>query len=176
MNTVAEDADLTMSLLEQRYKVIYDDRALAFTEAPANARADAAAVPLVVWDSAGGVQASRGGEDNRAMGFFALPNILIFQILLPLVSPFIDIMFVWGVVHYSGRPALPPGDGERGHGGQAAGVLPGVHADRFRDFAAGVFAWSRGIRRTRAMGGCCSTYGCSGSAIGSCSRLCCSGR
>jgi hypothetical protein len=32
------------------------------------------------------------------MGFFALPNILIFQILLPLVSPFIDIMFAWGGV------------------------------------------------------------------------------
>ena len=33
INTVAEDADLTMSLLEQGYKVIYEDRALAFTEA-----------------------------------------------------------------------------------------------------------------------------------------------
>jgi hypothetical protein len=34
------------------------------------------------------------------MGLFALPNILIFQILLPLVSPLIDLMFVGGVVHY----------------------------------------------------------------------------
>jgi peptidoglycan-N-acetylglucosamine deacetylase len=34
------------------------------------------------------------------MGLFALPNILIFQILLPLVSPLIDLMFVFGVVHY----------------------------------------------------------------------------
>jgi peptidoglycan-N-acetylglucosamine deacetylase len=32
-----------------------------------------------------------------ALGFVALPNILIFQILLPLVSPFIDVMFVVGV-------------------------------------------------------------------------------
>ena len=38
VNTVAEDADLTMSLLEQGYKVIYEDRALAFTEAPVNVR------------------------------------------------------------------------------------------------------------------------------------------
>ena len=38
VNTVAEDADLTMGLLEEPYKVIYDDRALAFTEAPATAR------------------------------------------------------------------------------------------------------------------------------------------
>ena len=34
------------------------------------------------------------------MGLFALPNIVIFQILLPLVSPFIDIMFIAGVIHY----------------------------------------------------------------------------
>ena len=37
---------------------------------------------------------------NRAMGFFALPNILVFQILLPLVSPFIDLFFVAGVIQY----------------------------------------------------------------------------
>ena len=37
---------------------------------------------------------------HRAMGLFALPNILIFQILLPLVSPLIDLMFLFGVVHY----------------------------------------------------------------------------
>jgi hypothetical protein len=34
------------------------------------------------------------------MGLFALPNILIFQIMLPLVSPFIDLMFIFGVIHY----------------------------------------------------------------------------
>jgi len=34
------------------------------------------------------------------MGLFALPNILIFQILLPLFSPFIDFFFVAGVIHY----------------------------------------------------------------------------
>jgi hypothetical protein len=34
------------------------------------------------------------------MGLFALPNTIIFQILLPLFSPFIDLMFVAGVVNY----------------------------------------------------------------------------
>jgi cellulose synthase/poly-beta-1,6-N-acetylglucosamine synthase-like glycosyltransferase/peptidoglycan/xylan/chitin deacetylase (PgdA/CDA1 family)/spore germination protein YaaH len=101
VNTVAEDADLTMNLLEQRYKVIYDDRALAFTEAPATARS--LMRQRFRW-SFGILQAvfkHRGGaRTNPAMGFFALPNILIFQILLPLVSPFIDIMFAAGVVQY----------------------------------------------------------------------------
>jgi peptidoglycan-N-acetylglucosamine deacetylase len=29
-----------------------------------------------------------------------LPNIVVFQILLPLVSPLIDLMFVAGIIHY----------------------------------------------------------------------------
>jgi cellulose synthase/poly-beta-1,6-N-acetylglucosamine synthase-like glycosyltransferase/peptidoglycan/xylan/chitin deacetylase (PgdA/CDA1 family)/spore germination protein YaaH len=101
VNTVAEDADLTMGLLEEPYKVIYDDRALAFTEAPATARS--LMRQRFRW-SFGILQAvfkhRAAARKNPAMGFFALPNILVFQILLPLVSPFIDIMFAWGVVQY----------------------------------------------------------------------------
>jgi cellulose synthase/poly-beta-1,6-N-acetylglucosamine synthase-like glycosyltransferase/peptidoglycan/xylan/chitin deacetylase (PgdA/CDA1 family)/spore germination protein YaaH len=100
-NTVAEDADLTMNLLEQGYSVIYEDRSLAFTEAPVNA--DGLMRQRFRW-SFGILQAvfkHRGAiAKHRAMGLFALPNILIFQILLPLVSPFIDLMFVAGVIHY----------------------------------------------------------------------------
>ena len=100
-DTVAEDADLTMSLLEQRYAVIYEDQALAFTEAPSNA--NSLARQRFRW-SFGILQAvfkHRGAIANRrAMGLFALPNIVVFQILLPLVSPLIDLMFVAGIIHY----------------------------------------------------------------------------
>jgi cellulose synthase/poly-beta-1,6-N-acetylglucosamine synthase-like glycosyltransferase/peptidoglycan/xylan/chitin deacetylase (PgdA/CDA1 family)/spore germination protein YaaH len=101
INTVAEDADLTMNLLEQNYKVIYEDRSLAFTEAPVNARG--LMRQRFRW-SFGILQAvfkhKQAFRTNPAMGFFALPNILIFQILLPLVSPFIDLMFVGGLLQY----------------------------------------------------------------------------
>jgi peptidoglycan-N-acetylglucosamine deacetylase len=101
VNTVAEDADLTMSLLEQGYKVIYEDRALAFTEAPATVRG--LMRQRFRW-SFGTLQAvykhHKAFLKNQAMGFFALPNIVIFQILLPLVSPFIDLMFAFGVLQY----------------------------------------------------------------------------
>ncbi|CAN5580580.1 glycosyltransferase [soil metagenome] len=100
-NTVAEDADLTMNMLEQGYSVIYEDQALAFTEAPVNA--DGLMRQRFRW-SFGILQAifkHRGAiAKHRAMGLFALPNILIFQILLPLLSPFIDLMFIAGVIHY----------------------------------------------------------------------------
>jgi cellulose synthase/poly-beta-1,6-N-acetylglucosamine synthase-like glycosyltransferase/peptidoglycan/xylan/chitin deacetylase (PgdA/CDA1 family)/spore germination protein YaaH len=100
-NTVAEDADLTMNLLEQGYQVIYEDQALAFTEAPVNM--DGLMRQRFRW-SFGILQAifkHRGAiRKRRAMGLFALPNTLIFQILLPLFSPFIDLMFFAGVVNY----------------------------------------------------------------------------
>jgi cellulose synthase/poly-beta-1,6-N-acetylglucosamine synthase-like glycosyltransferase/peptidoglycan/xylan/chitin deacetylase (PgdA/CDA1 family)/spore germination protein YaaH len=101
INTVAEDADLTMNLLEQRLKVVYEDRALAFTEAPIDAKGLmrqrfrwSFGILQAVWKH------RLAFVRNKAMGYFALPNILIFQMLLPLVSPFIDLMFVAGVVHY----------------------------------------------------------------------------
>jgi cellulose synthase/poly-beta-1,6-N-acetylglucosamine synthase-like glycosyltransferase/peptidoglycan/xylan/chitin deacetylase (PgdA/CDA1 family)/spore germination protein YaaH len=101
LNTVAEDADLTMNLLEQRFKVDYEDRSLAFTEAPIDAKG--LMRQRFRW-SFGMLQAvwkhRAAFIRNKAMGLFALPNILIFQMLLPLVSPFIDLMFLWGIGAY----------------------------------------------------------------------------
>lgn len=100
-DTVAEDADLTMNILEQGYSVIYEDQALAFTEAPVDM--NGLMRQRFRW-SFGILQATfkhRGAITRHlAMGLFALPNIVIFQILLPLVSPLIDLMFFAGTIHY----------------------------------------------------------------------------
>jgi peptidoglycan-N-acetylglucosamine deacetylase len=100
-NTVAEDADLTMNLLEQGYSVIYEDRALAFTEAPENVNGLmrqrfrwSFGILQAVYKHLGAVRT------RRAMGWFALPNTIVFQVMLPLVSPLIDLMFVAGVCNY----------------------------------------------------------------------------
>jgi peptidoglycan-N-acetylglucosamine deacetylase len=101
VDTVAEDADLTMALLRNGYRVEYEDLALAFTEAPTTA--SALMRQRFRW-SFGILQAifKHKGVFARkgALGIVALPNILIFQILLPLVSPFIDVMFAVGVIWY----------------------------------------------------------------------------
>jgi cellulose synthase/poly-beta-1,6-N-acetylglucosamine synthase-like glycosyltransferase/peptidoglycan/xylan/chitin deacetylase (PgdA/CDA1 family) len=101
VNTVAEDADLTMNILRMGLRVIYEDRALAYTEAPVSARGLmrqrfrwSFGILQAVWKHRGALL-RRG-----SLGWFALPNILIFQILLPLVSPFIDVMFVVSVIWY----------------------------------------------------------------------------
>jgi cellulose synthase/poly-beta-1,6-N-acetylglucosamine synthase-like glycosyltransferase len=101
INTVAEDADLTMNLLEQGYRVDYEDRSLAFTEAPINAKG--LMRQRFRW-SFGTLQAvwkhRAAFVRNKAMGLFALPNIIVFQMFLPLVSPFIDVMFLYGIANY----------------------------------------------------------------------------
>jgi cellulose synthase/poly-beta-1,6-N-acetylglucosamine synthase-like glycosyltransferase len=100
-DTVAEDADLTMALLRRGYRVEYEDRALAYTEAPVNARG--LMRQRFRW-SFGILQAvykhRRVFARKGVLGWIALPNIVVFQILLPLVSPFIDIMFTVGALWY----------------------------------------------------------------------------
>jgi peptidoglycan-N-acetylglucosamine deacetylase len=100
-DTVAEDADLTMAILQLGYRVEYEDLALAYTEAPTNANALmrqrfrwSFGILQSVWKHRGAF--AREG----ALGWVALPNIVIFQILLPLVSPFIDLMFAVGAGWY----------------------------------------------------------------------------
>jgi cellulose synthase/poly-beta-1,6-N-acetylglucosamine synthase-like glycosyltransferase/spore germination protein YaaH/peptidoglycan/xylan/chitin deacetylase (PgdA/CDA1 family) len=101
IDTVAEDADLTMALLRRGYRVEYEDMALAYTEAPTNA--NGLMRQRFRW-SFGILQAvykHRGVFARKgALGWVALPNIVIFQILLPLVSPLIDIMFAVGTIWY----------------------------------------------------------------------------
>ena len=100
-DTVAEDADLTMSLLQAGYRINYEDRALAYTEAPVNA--SGLMRQRFRW-SFGILQAvvkhRSALRRGRALGWIALPNIVIFQILLPLVSPFIDVMYIVGAISY----------------------------------------------------------------------------
>ncbi|HKW74957.1 MAG TPA: glycosyltransferase, partial [Terriglobales bacterium] len=100
-DTVAEDADLTMSLLERGWRVINEDRALAFTEAPTTAGGLmrqrfrwSFGILQAVWKHGAAIRR------RSRLGWIALPNIIIFQILLPLLSPFIDIMFAFSTLMY----------------------------------------------------------------------------
>jgi cellulose synthase/poly-beta-1,6-N-acetylglucosamine synthase-like glycosyltransferase len=101
-DTVAEDADLTMSLLENGWRVVNEDRALAYTEAPTNANGLmrqrfrwSFGILQAVWKHGAAIRR------RSRLGWIALPNIIIFQILLPLVSPFIDLMFIFGALTYA---------------------------------------------------------------------------
>jgi cellulose synthase/poly-beta-1,6-N-acetylglucosamine synthase-like glycosyltransferase/peptidoglycan/xylan/chitin deacetylase (PgdA/CDA1 family)/spore germination protein YaaH len=108
-DTVAEDADLTMALLRLGYRVEYEDLALAYTEAPVNARGLmrqrfrwSFGILQSVWK-----HRTAFGRQG-VLGWIALPNIAIFQVLLPLVSPFIDIMFFVGAIWYFVQKSFHP--------------------------------------------------------------------
>jgi cellulose synthase/poly-beta-1,6-N-acetylglucosamine synthase-like glycosyltransferase/peptidoglycan/xylan/chitin deacetylase (PgdA/CDA1 family)/spore germination protein YaaH len=100
-DTVAEDADLTMALLERGKRVHYEDRALAYTEAPSTLRT--LIVQRLRW-SFGILQSvwkHRAMFKQRGLlGWVALPNIVIFQFVLPIVSPFVDLLFLFGTLDY----------------------------------------------------------------------------
>ena len=82
LNTVAEDADLTMNLLEQKFKVVYEDRALAFTEAPIDARGLmrqrfrwSFGILQSVWKHRAGVCAQQGDGPVCAAEYSDLPDV-----------------------------------------------------------------------------------------------------
>ncbi len=94
-DTLPEDADLTMSLLQSGYRIEYEDRAVAYTEAPDNVRSFLKqrfrwtyGTLQAAWKHRETLFRPRAG----ALGMLALPNILIFQILFPLVAPLMDFM------------------------------------------------------------------------------------
>jgi cellulose synthase/poly-beta-1,6-N-acetylglucosamine synthase-like glycosyltransferase/peptidoglycan/xylan/chitin deacetylase (PgdA/CDA1 family)/spore germination protein YaaH len=104
-DTVAEDTDLTLTLRRRGWKIIYDEDAIARTEAPDTT--DALIGQRFRW-TFGTLQAVWKHHDTLCrrrygtLGWIAIPNIFLFQILLPLVSPVIDLLFLtsialWGL-------------------------------------------------------------------------------
>ena len=95
--TLAEDADLTMTIRRQGYSIVYEDEAVAMTEAPDSPRAFIRqryrwmyGTMQAAWKHRDALFRPRYG----ALGMVALPNVLIFQIIFPLVSPIMDLMLL----------------------------------------------------------------------------------
>ncbi|WP_127145596.1 glycosyltransferase [Pelagibacterium montanilacus] len=96
-DTLAEDADLTIRLLRAGYRVSYEPRAIALTEAPE--RTGQLFRQRFRWmfgmlQVAFKHRSAMKLRDSKGVGLAALPNILIFQILFPLVAPVADLVAV----------------------------------------------------------------------------------
>jgi cellulose synthase/poly-beta-1,6-N-acetylglucosamine synthase-like glycosyltransferase/peptidoglycan/xylan/chitin deacetylase (PgdA/CDA1 family)/spore germination protein YaaH len=104
-DTLAEDCDLTMRILKQGYIVKNCDEAIAYTEAPETL--NGLLKQRFRW-SFGVMQSFWKNRDalfNRKYKFFGMlgmPNILLFQILLPLFSPLADLIMIFGL--FSDKP------------------------------------------------------------------------
>jgi cellulose synthase/poly-beta-1,6-N-acetylglucosamine synthase-like glycosyltransferase/peptidoglycan/xylan/chitin deacetylase (PgdA/CDA1 family)/spore germination protein YaaH len=100
-DTLAEDQDLTLKVRKLGYKIGYEEDAIAWTEAPDTLRG--LAKQRFRW-SFGTLQCMWKHRDALfnlrfgALGFIAMPNVWIFQILFPLISPVMDLMFLWTLI------------------------------------------------------------------------------
>jgi cellulose synthase/poly-beta-1,6-N-acetylglucosamine synthase-like glycosyltransferase/peptidoglycan/xylan/chitin deacetylase (PgdA/CDA1 family) len=115
-DTVAEDADLTIAIRRLGWRVTYDEEAIAWTEAP---ETPGQLIRQRFRWTFGTLQSFWKHGDTLfrpkygTLGCVALPNIFVFQILLPLVSPVIDLLFLgslalWGLaaLHITQIPQL----------------------------------------------------------------------
>jgi cellulose synthase/poly-beta-1,6-N-acetylglucosamine synthase-like glycosyltransferase len=99
--TLAEDTDLTIAIGRAGWRVVYEENARAWTEAPATMRG--------LWRQRyrwcyGTLQAAwkhrasfwRRGEHR--IGRRGLPYLVLFQIVLPMLAPLIDLFSIYGLL------------------------------------------------------------------------------
>jgi cellulose synthase/poly-beta-1,6-N-acetylglucosamine synthase-like glycosyltransferase len=108
--TLAEDTDVTMALCRAGWKVVYEERARAWTEAPATL--EQLYRQRYRW-SYGTMQAMwkhrRALLDSGPSGRFGrvgLPFLALFGVALPMLAPVCDIMLVYGVVFWELRETV----------------------------------------------------------------------
>ncbi|MCP2258209.1 Glycosyltransferase, catalytic subunit of cellulose synthase and poly-beta-1,6-N-acetylglucosamine synthase [Streptoalloteichus tenebrarius] len=103
-DTLAEDTDLTIAVGRRGWRIVYEDGARAWTEAP------------TTWGqlwrqryrwSYGTMQSiwkhRRAVFERGASGRFGrigLPHLAVFQVLLPLLAPLVDIFLVYGLLFH----------------------------------------------------------------------------
>jgi cellulose synthase/poly-beta-1,6-N-acetylglucosamine synthase-like glycosyltransferase/peptidoglycan/xylan/chitin deacetylase (PgdA/CDA1 family) len=100
--TLAEDTDLTMAICRAGWRVVYEEGAIAWTEAPSSLRQ--------LWRQRyrwcyGTMQSmwkhrralAEGGRSGR-FGRRCLPYLTIFQIVLPLLAPAVDVFALYGLI------------------------------------------------------------------------------
>jgi cellulose synthase/poly-beta-1,6-N-acetylglucosamine synthase-like glycosyltransferase/peptidoglycan/xylan/chitin deacetylase (PgdA/CDA1 family)/spore germination protein YaaH len=96
-DTVAEDTDLTFALRRRGWQITYEEEAIGWTQAPEDVQGLVSqrfrwtfGTLQAVWKHRDTLGRPRYGT----LGLVAIPNVFLFQILLPFFSPLIDLLFV----------------------------------------------------------------------------------
>lgn len=100
-DTLAEDQDLTLSLLEAGYHVAYAPDAIAWTEAPDTVRGLlkqrfrwSFGTLQCMWKHRRVLLRPRYGT----LGLVAMPNTWLFQLIVNAIAPMADLMFLWSLI------------------------------------------------------------------------------
>ena len=110
LQTLAEDTDLTLSLHKHRQRIVYVPGAIAWTEAPESVRT--LARQRFRW-AYGTLQCLWKHRDMlfnwnyRALGWFSLPSIWFFQIILVAVTPMVDLFLLASLPFGAWRAVMP---------------------------------------------------------------------
>jgi len=100
--TLAEDTDLTMALCRDGWRVVYEEGAVAWTEAPASLNALwrqryrwCYGTLQAMWKHRGALvqRGAAGRLGRRGLGY-----LLLCQVLLPLLAPVVDVFALYGLV------------------------------------------------------------------------------
>jgi cellulose synthase/poly-beta-1,6-N-acetylglucosamine synthase-like glycosyltransferase/peptidoglycan/xylan/chitin deacetylase (PgdA/CDA1 family) len=101
-DTLAEDTDLTMAVIRAGWRVVYEERAIAHTEAPATLRQLwrqryrwCYGTMQAMWKHRGAL-AERGPAGR--LGRRGIVYLVLFQVLLPLAAPAVDAYAVYGLL------------------------------------------------------------------------------
>ena len=96
-DTLAEDQDLTIQVRKLGYRIGYEEDAIGWTEAPDSLRNLAKqrfrwsyGTLQCMWKHKNALLNPKYGT----LGFIAMPNVWIFQVFFPLISPLMDLMFI----------------------------------------------------------------------------------
>src|SRR6476661_6988457 len=97
LQTLAEDTDLTLSLHRRRQRIVYVPEAIAWTEAPETVATLARQRSRWAYGTLQCLWKHRDMVFNwnyRALGWFSLPSIWFFQIILVAITPMVDLLLL----------------------------------------------------------------------------------
>lgn len=110
LQTLAEDTDLTLALHRHRQRIVYVPDAVAWTEAPETVRTLARQRSRWAYGTLQCLWKHRDMVFNwnyRALGWFSLPSIWFFQIILVAVTPMVDLFLIASLPFGAWSAVLP---------------------------------------------------------------------
>ena len=110
LQTLAEDTDLTLALHKDRQRIVYVPQAIAWTEAPESVRTLARQRFRWAYGTLQCLWKHRDMVFNwnyRALGWFSLPSVWFFQIILVAITPMVDLFLLASLPFGAWRAVLP---------------------------------------------------------------------
>ena len=104
--TLTEDADLTLTILRRGGRVVYEPEAYGKTEAPESLGALMRQRFRWTFGTYQCLWKHRAAFFRGTLGWIGLPNMVIFQVLFPLLSPIGDIVMVLSIIRGDWRAFL----------------------------------------------------------------------